>query len=331
MAKAEPAVMTLTFRVPVNSYNNIDTSLAVSLVNRRFYRQGLEWQIGGIDWQLHATDAGYGGVNGPVLTVSTIAHSWITSQAWKSGYRLWMKQQQQVLDEEPTIRPRWMDFKVFANPLHYTAYHQENAGLQNNWTPANFETLLPIQWQLVDNDQELIYPPEDWVYSQFVFPNSDAVVPSVESHIVVHGSDSYPTVVSLVEGYQKARAMPQSPDPVVLPTDTWYTDLFDLGENDEEIRANLKSDNDELPYDQDDYPYSDNNFPLGEIQDIIFRRNTIGLSEAFTPGFTAPCGLIEIQSLGFDGSASAGDCHFMQLHLVPGPHRGYMARPMQDV
>ncbi len=324
--------MTLTFRVPVNAYNNIDTSLAVSLVNRRFYRQGLEWQIAGIDWQLHKTDPDYVGVNGPVVTVSTIAHSWVTSQAWKNGYRLWMKQQQQVLDEEPTIRPRWLDFKVFANPMHFAAFHQAGAGFQNNWTPQNWETLLPIQWQLIDNDQELMQPPEDWDYSEYVFPNSDELVPASELMITVQGPDGGANTKSLVDGYAASRAVPQSPDPA-LPGGVhvgWYTDLFDLGENDEEIRANLADDNDELPYDQDDYPYGDTNFPLGELQDIIFRRNTIGLSEAFTPAFTAPCGLLEIQSLGFE-NVSEAECHFMQLHLVPGPHRGYMARPMQDV
>ena len=44
--KLEPAVQTLAFTVPSGT-QTVDISQAASLVNRRFYRQGINWVVSG--------------------------------------------------------------------------------------------------------------------------------------------------------------------------------------------------------------------------------------------------------------------------------------------
>ena len=50
MKKIQPAELTMTFGIPITTQGNIDyidLSQCASLVNRRFYRQGINWVVKG--------------------------------------------------------------------------------------------------------------------------------------------------------------------------------------------------------------------------------------------------------------------------------------------
>lgn len=59
MKKIQPSVQTLTFAYSVTDSSSqneyIDLSQVASLVNRRFYRQGINWAVSGFKFLLGAT------------------------------------------------------------------------------------------------------------------------------------------------------------------------------------------------------------------------------------------------------------------------------------
>ena len=70
--KIEPAPQVLSFSMVNNGRNYIDLSRAASAVNRRFYRQGLNWSVSHITFTL--VGAGTGSV-----TVSKVPNTWMAA------------------------------------------------------------------------------------------------------------------------------------------------------------------------------------------------------------------------------------------------------------
>ncbi|MBT3657466.1 MAG: hypothetical protein HN544_04640, partial [Euryarchaeota archaeon] len=115
--KIEPAEMTLQLITPsvaagaVGSFT-ADLSQIVSLVNRRFYRQGLNWAVAGI--KILTTNSG-------TIQVSKLPNTWVMSNAWEKGMRAWLKMNNEALAETESVRPRFMDYKIHADETHYDA------------------------------------------------------------------------------------------------------------------------------------------------------------------------------------------------------------------
>ena len=94
-SKIQPAVYTLSFKTdtipaanrttgePGKSEFYIDLSQCASLVNRRFYRQGLNWAVNSIKVMS-------GGFEGIVATHS-LPNTWVMSNAWEKSFRAWQK------------------------------------------------------------------------------------------------------------------------------------------------------------------------------------------------------------------------------------------------
>ena len=82
--KIEPSVQTMTIYVPVpagTSTSYIDTSQIASLLNRRFYRQGINWPVAGFKI---LSNPGYTGS----CTISKLPNTWIMSNAWEKAFEL---------------------------------------------------------------------------------------------------------------------------------------------------------------------------------------------------------------------------------------------------
>ena len=82
--KIEPAVKTLLFQLdgteggPYEYY--IDLSQCASLVNRRFYRQGINWAVSSMKLFTSA------GTVAEVL-ISKLPETWVMSNAWMKGFK----------------------------------------------------------------------------------------------------------------------------------------------------------------------------------------------------------------------------------------------------
>lgn len=302
--------MTLTFgfsQEDGNAVRNyIDLSQSASLVSRRFYRQGLDWAVQSI--RIYCNKSAF-------VRIEKIPSSWVAYAAWKKAMTNWLRQQNEALDQsgDVTQAAKFRDFKIYADVQHVTA------GFGANLLPGTHSgSFLTGEWQP----------------SQIVIPNAGA--PGVNDerylHMVGINFNNPGSSRGIIAGYESSRNYPQSPDPAnpsLGSTNNWFAQMFDSGDNVTDVLVNATANNDELPYDQDNYPGGDGNAGELEYHDMVSifsssGTDNIGVQTA--KGGSFPCGLIAINA----GAGQAAD-YIVQVNLMPGNHRGYLARKMQDV
>lgn len=333
--KIQPAVHTLTFATGSVSAGNtgtfyIDLSQCASLVNRRFYRQGIQWAVANIKFS--SLQAGS-------IQIGKLPNTWVMSNAWEKGFRAWQQMNKNALEEAPGAKPKFLDFKIYADADHHAV------GFDANLLPRDY------------NAQQ--YTTGEWIPSKFVIPRTDGSDQANNREILAVGPN-YPGVsavtghnaVSLIEGYAASRALPDIEDPNT-PADmddaaggtpqNWQAALFNEGTvQDAVVITDLTSENDIAPYpfeNGDDgaggvftdtmYPGGQNQAPTLEWHDFvtIYETNaTNGVGTQNGKGGMFPCGLIRI-----DWSPESSANLVFQIDLVPGNHRGYLCSPMTDM
>ncbi len=326
--KLQPAVKTMAFRLPRSSTNFVDLSESASILNRRFYRQGLNWAVAGFTFFTQ----GNGEIN-----ISKIPDTWVASNAWEKGFHAWMKMNDEALEEAESIKPKFLDFKVYMDEIH----HQ-------NGSAAN---ALPI-----DRGQNVANP-GDWDYSKYLMPiisGAGGETTSVVTRDIIWVGANYPgaspatgfDAVSLIDGYSASRALPDPEDPNT-PLDAasatgdnpqnWQSALFADGTLQlDEVLGDLTEDNVRSPYPFEGdgtnldtmYPGGPNQLPDLQVHDTLLVTSTTVGGKTTSHGSNFQGGLIRVDC---NISAGGDDIVGMLIHLVPGPHRGYMCQPMQDV
>ncbi len=331
MKKIEPAVMKLSFGIPVTAAagtNYIDLSQCASLVNRRFYRQGINWAVSGFKFGVT------GGLEGE-LTVGKLPSTWIMSNSWEKGFRAWQRMNNEALEETESIRPRFLDFKIYADSDHHTSGYGAN--------------LLPVSTGGP-------YLAGEWEPSKVVVPRTDSTtgVPAPRELLAV--GSNYPgagfsglNAVSLIEGYASSRALPNVLDPNT-PADAadtsgvapqnWMSALFNDGiEQTEEVIEDLQTENNIAPYPfENDGVNLDTMYPGGanqgtglEFHDFTnFTITNIGNISRMEGGMF-PCGLIRIDHTNWNLGPQETASVLLHLTLVPGDHRGYLCEPMTEM
>lgn len=323
--KNEPAVMNMSFTGVATGTNYIDLSMAASILNRRSYKQGINWTVAGFT----ITTAG---LTAPgTVTVCKVPTTWVAYNAWVKSKAMWDKMNDQVLDEEPSIEAKYADFKVALNALMVEATVQGNI-------------LLPTSGQiLVPTDCTYSNPStngSEWVYSRIQIPTDGGSSAPVEHMLHFVGPDDTTATdsVGMIHGYAMSRARPVNTGEPSVPADGgWMQELFDVADNLEEIRDDIGGENDRPPYpvgnsasSAEYYPGGANHLPGTEVVGYA----SFG-GQASTGSITAqrsirggqfPCGLLELKS------TLVGPAFYdIIVHMVPGPHRGYLCEPMQDV
>lgn len=311
MPKLQPSVQTIEFTLPVSAAPRyLDLSAAASIVNRRFYRQGLNWGVAGFTVIAPPTTSG-------TITMSKLPNTWVTSNAWEKAFRAWRFQQNEALDDgdQQSVKAKYNDFKIFADTFHG-------------------QTAAPHHLIPVDINQVAFLPSPEWLYSQVVVPNDGGVVGATAGyylHMVGADVPAAPGVNAsrgIIQAYADSRSVPQSPDPSTPGNASigLYTDMFNVGMNDSEIIANAEFRNDELPYDQDNYPGMALNAPELELMNRIFLNPGSTIPGKYKlAGSNVPCGLVKIDA------PAVTDVFTVLVHLVPGAHRGYLAETMVDM
>ena len=329
MKKIEPAVQTLTFVIDAdattgNAYRFVDLSQCASLVNRRFYRQGINWAVSSM--KVLSTD--FAGT----ITVAKLPETWVMSNSWEKGFRAWQRMNNEAMEETESIRPRFLDFKIYANDLHHAAGYGAN--------------LLPVSAGGTSTAGE-------WEASKVVIPRTDSTtgVPAPRELIAVGAS--YPgagftglNAVSLIEGYANSRALPNVLDPNTpddaadtsgVAPQNWMSALFNDGiEQTEEVIEDLQTENNIAPYPfENDGVHLDTMYPNGETQlsglqihDREFATNTTIGGTTRLKGGMFPCGLLNFEFVTDAGSLPQV---ILQIDLVPGDHRGYLCEPMTEM
>ncbi len=340
-SKIQPAQMKLMFQlsdrgstIPQNTFKTfyIDLSQCASVVNRRFYRQGLNWAVAGMRVSSSVESS---------LVVQKLPNTWVMSNAWEKGFRHWMEMNKQALESSESVRPKFLDFKVYADKNHHRIGDGDN--------------LLPFTYEYEDSSQTATIHtavPGEWEYSKFVIPTSGSTGAAADFEVIAVGA-SFPgagasgnNAVSLIEGYVASRALPNVIDPNtpddsddVGPTATpenWLGALTNEGtDQDKQVLADMITENNLAPYPfEGDGTATDTHYPGGANQLASLETHSIELITATTiggnthiPGGNFPCGLIAIHYQPTGNSATA----ILEVDLVPGTHRGYLAEPMTEM
>jgi hypothetical protein len=316
----DPSPLTFSFRLvpPIEptgfTSTYIDLSQCASILARRFYRQGLNWGISGM--KVYSQQAG-------ICSVSKIPNTWVSSAAWHKAFSVWQKQSMDAINDAgaQSSVARFRDFKVFADVDHFTA------GVSSNLLPQDHKGVIAV--------------PGEWEPSQIVVPNilpdaSGSIIEPIEYQLHMVGINNNAGLSrGIIEGYADSRAFPQSPDPVspvIASSANWMRQMFDVGADTSEITENATTRNDELPYPQVNYPGGENQIPGLESHDlaVIYSTTataTVGVSRI--KGGNFPCGLIRIDWVLDNGAIT--EALLIQIDMIPGMHRGYLAEPMQDM
>ena len=321
--KLEPAVQTMTFQVPSGT-STIDLSQCASLVNRRFYRQGINWVVSGFRvFKDVATTTG-----SPGISIGRLPNTWVMGNAWEKAFRHWQDLNKRALEAGESLPGRFTDFKVFMDATHHTAGSGAN--------------LLPLDF--AGNTAN----PGEWVYSKIVFPQSSTIGGTIEAEFIATGANfpgagaSGLDAVSLIEGYANSRALPSIIDPNTPgdASDTsagtpenWLGAIDNQGTTQvSDVITDLTTDNDKAPYPFENdgtaidtmYPGGQNQLPSLQWVDGAYFSSGTNSNKLYLKGDNFPCGLIRV-------SQNTEQTLVMQIDLVPGTHRGYLCEPMTEM
>jgi len=337
--KIQPAVQTLTFAFNApgggaTTSNYIDLSQVASLMNRRFYRQGINWAVAGFKFM---TASGFGGQIG----VNKLPNTWVMSNSWEKSFRTWTKMNNEALAETQSARPKFLDFKIYADATHHQAGFAAN--------------LLPLS--VGDHTVAGLTAPGEWTASKISVPlvsPAGAFNPgdTVERELIAVGA-SYPgnsvvtglNAVSLIEGYAASRGLPNIADPNT-PTDApdigggtpenWMQAIFNEGTDQaSDVLEDMITENTIAPYPfENDGVNPDTMYPGGANQSQGLQIHSIETVTGTTIGGISrikggnfPCGLISIDTFNSGDTADV----IVQIDLVPGNHRGYLCEPMTEM
>jgi len=257
----------------------VDIAQAMSMVNRKLYRQQGLWTVLGANvWVQDSTTK----VGVPYsISISGAARNWVTRNALVKMFHLWIDQQREAQDAvDINVRPGWEDFKVYLN--------------ENMRTTG---TLHPTSGHMFGNTD--VFMQGEWHYSKIVFEQADAAGLIVEHEPLLHilGPDNGNTNKGVIQQYGLSRPLPQEKTPL-LPTgieDSLYAEASDpLADQMQEVVENMTTDNNGPPYDRDEYPGAATN--ANEPVLYAYGANTSTLGRKLNlNGFSVPNGLIEIQ------------------------------------
>ncbi len=326
--KIEPAVQTFVFATPdtVGGAYTIDLSQVASIMNRRFYRQGINWVVSSFKFSSLKTGA---------LSIGKLPNTWVMSNAWEKGFRAWQRMNREAMEEAPSVRPKFLDFKVYADDVHY------QSGVANNLMPTSLSGGNAT--------------PGEWVPSKIVYPTSTgAATPGIAAEMeLVAVGPNFPgggasglNAVSLIEGYAASRGLPNIADPNT-PDDAdsasgtfpqnWISAMFNDGtEQTADVLDDLINDNNIAPYPfENDGTNIDTMYPGGANQltgleyhgfanIIAYSAGQVGTQ--VVKGGNFPCGLVRVN---WDPAEAAN--LVIEVNLVPGDHRGYFCEPMTEM
>lgn len=305
--KLQPADLTLSYTLPpVGSTTDlyIDLPQSMSFVNRRLYEQGKNYHIERID---------YISSRGGAVSIATLPDTWVTANAHTKAKGLWDTMNNKVFEDNPSVKPKWFDFKCFFDQTHFNGGTTDDGPILNQ---------LPVD---VGNNFVL---PGEWRMSRFVNPQHN-VDPATGAplaadeyycHILgdnVAGAGSPDVIASagVIAGYEDTRARVQdAPDVPGAMSLSWMTLLTDDGSQEPELANLIEFENDEPPYDRTQYPGGATNFNQGTPQVLLITSPT--LPQDKTLGFKAPLGLLKLKISANDDPST------LIIHMSPGSYKG---------
>ena len=293
--KLEPAVQTIVFTVPDGDHT-VDLSQCASLVNRRFYRQGINWVVAGFRF----FKPGATPTAGTGVSISRLPNTWIMGNAWEKGFRHWQELNKRAIEAGESLPGRFTDFKVYMDDVHHTAGKSAN--------------LLPV------DSTATAATVGEWEYSKVIIPDTTITGNAREREIIAVGGN-YPgaggsglSAVSLIEGYANSRALPSITDPNTpddaadvngVAPENWLSAMDNQGNDQiDRVITDLTTENNLAPYPFENdgtstdtmYPGGANQLPGLQFVDGAYFNATDNANKLFLKGDNFPCGLVRISS-----------------------------------
>lgn len=298
-----------------NATTYVDVAECLSMINRKLFSSEYCYGIKSI----RAVPSTVSMITADTYEVSVITagDTWSVHNAWTKSKALHSEMQQLVLEDNPSIRGTWSDFKVFMDTDHVTI--------------ANAQPR--------DSSSNLVLPGE-WTYSQFVLPQHAVDVASGDplpadectGHLVgpnIGAAGSYVSV-GLVEAYALSRASVQNNSPAVPAgfADSFFNLLTDSGSQEPELATIVETEGDHPPYDDTRYPGGATNATAAWLtaQQLI----TPDSPNLDIGPFHAQCGILRIDVEAFLGAIPAATSPSLSIviELQRGAYKGVSAIPM---
>lgn len=311
----------MTVRYKINNvsgyeYYTIDLSESVSLISRKAYRQGLEWAVSGI--RISSTSS-------LTFDVATLPQTYATAEAWRSAYETWRKMQKEAraAGDPNAIRAKYSDFKVAFDDKQIDSAEAQYA-----------PNLVPYPVSAFGADAR-----REWQFSEYNFPDDSDMFPGKSLLVHMIGDDKANLSIGAIHNWASGRVRPNMEDPNVPETGIHnaFDHVFDYGGESSATLSDLVQKNDVPPYWNGEDSTEEEYYPGGANYRHDWEHNLIAMTNVynsgsganangFVPGFTAYCGLIRIALFAVETATVD-----LFIDLMPGPHDGYMARPMQEV
>ncbi len=289
----------------------IDLAKAMSIINRRAYRQGLYYYVASVQFSNGTT---------AYCQVNTLPDTYMTKVSWIRGYRKWAEMNRRATAaNDGLVFPKYHDFKVLMDADAGTTLDPARGFIGSTTTSAA----------------------DDWVISQFVTDDpylhgGGASDTPVEAHnadqFTAHmlgdhtGSSGAWTSIGLIHSCQDAWAhQPSVGEPTLVgdaDTDP-LSNLFDAADTHDDIRLNLDEDNDEPPYNSDLWIGSTSKHET--TISALMRVSAGAGATSIAPGFCAPLGLLQVNTSDFGDGSQAIDRVELIVKLVPGTYNGVYA------
>lgn len=90
----------------------IDTAKQLSKINRRLYSQSRMYGYQGLTFIWRSNGTSLGSVATIEVKVGTAGNTWIVHNAHVKGHALWNQMQDLVLDDNPSVKGKWHDYKI---------------------------------------------------------------------------------------------------------------------------------------------------------------------------------------------------------------------------
>lgn len=327
MAKLQPVERLVNLKISSTSYGIVDTAFCLSMLNRKAFRQGMEYAYEGIEV--------FGDLGSSVnLKMYRLPHGWVTSNAWTKAFRMWKQMQNDAKDISGTssMEARYNDFKVYFNEAHWS---YDFSGIAGELLKP-LEAITKAEAQNVDASCV-----QDWEYSRFVVPQDGGSATTLEFNGGMIGDDASgtPGYRGMIKAYAESRRRPFPVDPNVVTSASYpdgglYSAMSDVGSTMTDVMDNVVEFNNSPPYVlasqnslHEFYPGGSNpGSSNGILHDtFIIRSGNSAYGTDQCGPFSAYCGL-----LIFDNGTNDNDV-YLKLKVAAGPYKGVMARPMQDV
>lgn len=305
----------------------IDLAQGLSIVGRKLYRQGKCYYVSAISLvqQYNATDAA---LANSTVEVQTIPNTWETANAWSMAFGAWNKMRKEVLDNQPSLKARWADFKILFNGSHYTALA---SGGYNNPLPqlSVSGSYNPFTY---DSSGSTV---GEWDYSEFTLPDHTLGGTAIDFFGHMMGPDDGGPIgtntlnsAGLLRAYEEARVKVQPKDADAGAATGMYSNLFDLGGQQVDLTDDIVAEGAFPPYDQNlmgNVASTDAGYGITQL--CLQTNQGLPIASSVT-GFPVPCGMLFVKVTNTSGSTGTDFPTNLLVTMTPGKYNGVHAETM---